>query len=225
MLPFEKNSRIVFCGDSVTDVNRDYKAIPAGWGSFGDGYVNLVHALLTAVYPDRELMIMNEGVSGDDIKLMAARWDRDVLDMKPDYVSVMIGINDVWRHFDGPFRQADLVSLDEFEHTYEDLMGRTEPRVKGLIVMSPFMIEPKRDDLMRAMVDRYADVARQVADRHGATYVDVQAAMDHFLEKQSSYILSMDRCHPGIEGHMLVARTWLQAVGFDWGRPTFDDEK
>lgn len=76
-------------------------------------------------------MILNDEVSGDDIELMAARWDMDVLDMKPNYVSVAIGIKAVWRRFDDPFSQASLVLPDEFEHTYKNLMDRTEPVLRA----------------------------------------------------------------------------------------------
>ncbi|GEK06574.1 SGNH/GDSL hydrolase family protein [Schleiferilactobacillus harbinensis] len=223
---FEKNSRIVFAGDSVTDVGRDYHAIPAGWGSFGDGYVSQINSLLTAVYPDKEIMVVNKGVSGDNIALMANRWDNDVLAMEPDYVSIMIGVNDVWRFFDAPFQQLqapNIVSQDLYEKTYRELIAKTQPSVKQMMIMSPFMIEPNRQDPMRHMVDAYRRIAERLARENHLIYVDVQAAVDHFLTQQSSYILTSDRVHPNVQGHMLVARTWLQTLGFDWERSTFDD--
>lgn len=92
-LIFEKHSRIVFVGDSITDADRDRTAIPGGWG-YGHGYVNTLHNLLTAVYPDKALCTINEGINGNDIVDMSERWQSDVIDMNPDYVSIMIGVND-----------------------------------------------------------------------------------------------------------------------------------
>lgn len=218
----ERDSRIVFCGDSITDADRDRNAEPGGWG-FGNGYVNQLHCLLSAVYPDYDLVTINSGVSGDDIVLMADRWQCDVIDRKPDYVSVLIGVNDVWRHFDQPFYKPRRHGIDVYERVYDELLERTKPQVKGLIVVSPFMFEPNRDEPMRKMVDEFARSARRVADKHHALYVDAQAAIDRYLRVRHSCIVSPDRVHPYERGAMIVAREWLRAVGFDWERDVYDD--
>lgn len=222
MLAFDKNSTIVFAGDSITDAGRDRTAEPGGWG-FGTGYVNQIHCLLSAIYPDYELVTVNSGVSGDDIVLMADRWQRDVLGLKPDYVSVLIGVNDVWRHFDQPFWKPRRHGIDVFEQTYEDLVARTLPQVKGMIIVGPFMFEANPDEPMRAMVGQFAGVARRIADRHDLPYVDVQAAIDQYLTQQHTCIVSQDRVHPYERGAVLITRAWLQAAGFDWNREGFND--
>lgn len=225
MFLFPKSSRIVFVGDSITDANRDRTATPGGWG-YGNGYVNTLHNLLTAVYPDRALCTINSGISGDDIVLMAERWQQDVIDLNPDYVSVMIGVNDAWRHFDGPLWQARLNTVEEYERIYDELLERTKaeaPNLKGLIVMRPFMFEPNPHDQMRAKVEEYAAAAKRVAERHDAVFVDTQAAVDHWLTQLHGCLASPDRVHPFERGAMIIARSWCQAVGFDWNRSTFDD--
>lgn len=225
MLIFPKHSRIVFVGDSITDAGRDRTAFPGGWG-YGNGYVNALHNLLTAVYPDRALCTINSGVSGNDIVEMAERWQRDVIDLNPDYVSVMIGVNDAWRYFDGPLWQARLNTVDEFERIYDDLLDRTRreaPNLKGLIVMRPFMFEPNPADQMRAKIEEFAAVSRRVAERHDAIFVDTQAAVDHWLTQLHGCLASQDRVHPYERGAMIIARSWCQSVGFDWNRTDFDD--
>jgi lysophospholipase L1-like esterase len=225
MLIFPKQSRIVFVGDSITDADRDRSALPGGWG-FGMGYVNHLHNMLTAVYPDKNLMTINSGNSGDDIMQMADRWGSDVVDLEPDFISVMIGVNDAWRHFDGTLRQASVHEPDEFEKVYDDLLELASerlPKLQGIIVMSPFMFEVQRDEAMRAKVETFAQASARVAKRHHAIYVDVQADVDHFLTRQHPCIASADRVHPNERGAMVVARSWLRAVGFEWERETFDD--
>ncbi len=212
----EKNSRLIMAGDSVTDCGRNYDAIPAGWGSFGDGYVSLVNACLTTLAPEQEIMVVNRGVSGNNIRDLNARWERDVLALKPDYISVMIGINDVWRYFDAPLQQPEFVDKTEFEDTYCTLMEKTLPQVRGMFVMSPFMAEPNRGDPMRKTVEEYAAIARRTAEKYKVPYIDVQAKVDRFLQSLSSYVISSDRVHPNLQGHMILAKAFLDAVRLDW---------
>ena len=224
-LIFEKHSRIVFVGDSITDADRDRTAIPGGWG-YGHGYGNTLHNLLTAVYPDKALCTINEGINGNDIVDMSERWQSDVIDMNPDYVSIMIGVNDAWRYFDGPLWQARLNTVETYERIYDELIERVKqdaPNLKGIIVMRPFMFEPNPQDAMRAKVEEFAAASKRVAERHGAIFVDTQAAVDHWLTQLHGCLASQDRVHPYERGAMIIARAWCQAVGFDWNRTTFDD--
>src|SRR6478609_140419 len=91
---FEKSQHILFAGDSITDAGRRDEAPP-----FGDGYVRKVVDLLVARYPELSLRFSNRGISGDTTRDLLARWDKDVVTAHPDWLSVFIGINDVWRHF------------------------------------------------------------------------------------------------------------------------------
>ncbi|MCH4160210.1 MAG: SGNH/GDSL hydrolase family protein [Bifidobacterium sp.] len=225
MLIFPNHSKIVFVGDSITDAGRDRSAEPGGWG-FGQGYVNHVHNLLTAVYPDKNLMTINSGVGGDDITQMEQRWQSDVLDFEPDFVSVMIGVNDAWRHFDGTLWQAPTHNEEEFELIYDRLLKLTRsklPKLQGLIVVSPFMFETNHHESMRAMVESFSQAAQRVANKNQALFIDIQADIDHFLTRQHPCIASADHVHPNERGAMIVARSWLRATGFDWERDNFDN--
>ncbi|MFC6316104.1 SGNH/GDSL hydrolase family protein [Lapidilactobacillus achengensis] len=216
----EKNSTIVFAGDSVTDCGRTYEAEPAGWGSFGDGYVSLINAALVALYPEYRIKVINKGVNGDDILKLAARWQKDVVAFQPDYVSILIGVNDVWRHFDDAAFQhrADLVDEQLYQTTYQKLIDQTKAQAKQIFIMSPFMFDLNLQDPMRALVQRYAAIARELATKNDLIYIDIQAAVDHFLQSTSSYIVTADRVHPNLKGHMLVANKWLNAIDYDWRR-------
>ena len=212
----EKGSRLIMVGDSITDCGRDYNAQPAGWGSFGEGYVNLVNAFLTGLCPQYEIMVINKGVNGNTIVDLKERWEKDVLALQPDWVSVMIGVNDVWRHFDTVLQQIKGTTIEEYERTYRQLVDSMRDRVKGIIIMSPFMIEPNKKDEMRQMVEEYAAVARKIAREYGLIYADIQAAVDNYLEHLSPYIISADRVNPNLSGHMIIAREFMKSIEFEW---------
>lgn len=212
---FSRNDKIVFIGDSITDCER---ARPVGEGLFrawGTGYVADVGALLGAMYPELGLRVVNMGISGNQIRDLRQRWQTDVLDLKPDWVSVMIGINDVWRRFDCPAETERHVPLDEYEATYRELVAETLPHVKGMVMMTPFYIEPNKQDAMRAAMDEFSAVVEKVAAEFGQTFVDVQAAWDALLAHYYPASIAWDRVHPNQIGSMYLARTFLRAVGFD----------
>ena len=218
-LRVQKGEKLVMIGDSITDVGR---ARPIGEGraddALGRGYVMMVDALLGAVYPERMIRVINMGVSGNTTRDLKARWQTDVLDLKPDWVSIMIGANDVWRQYDSPKQTERHVLIDEFERNLGELVAATKP-VKGLVLMTPYYIEPNRQDAMRAAMDRYGAVVKKVAAATaGSVFVDTQAAFDRVLTTYYPAMINWDRVHPNPTGSALLARAFLNAVGFDWQR-------
>jgi lysophospholipase L1-like esterase len=210
------NSKLVMIGDSITDVGR---AQPVGEGLFeahGKGYVAFVAGLLGAVYPERHIRVVNMGTSGNTVRDLKARWQPDVLDLKPDWLSIMIGINDVWRQFDLPLQMEMHVPLGEYERTLDELVQATKTSLQGLVLMTPFFIEPNPADTMRAMMDRYGAAVQRVAERHGAILVDTQARFNAVLRHCHAASLAWDRVHPNTTGHLVLARAFLNAVDFAW---------
>ncbi len=216
---FEKGDILVMAGDSVTDCNRMYESLPGGWGSFGDGYVNMTDAFLAALYPELGIMVANKGVSGNCITDLDERWDKDILGLDPDWVSIMIGVNDVWRQFDGLLMNVKTVGLTEFTEVYEKLIIKTLPKVKGMILISPVMIEPNDEHPMKKRLKQYAEVAKELAEKYNLIYVDAQSRIDAFLQELNEYILCSDRVHPNNKGHAIITKAILDAVGVDWSRP------
>ena len=203
------NSTLLFIGDSITDCGRTR---PVGQlDGLGDGYVSLVDASLETAHPDIPIQVMNTGIGGNRVTDLQGRWQTDGLDLKPNWLSVMIGINDVWRQFDSPGAMAQ-VSLDDFRQILDSLLTKTRSDLDGLILMTPYCIESLRDDPMRSMMDTYSHAVRELAEKHNAIFVDTQAAFDNYLAHRTSSSLAGDRIHPNRTGHMIIARAFLDAV-------------
>ncbi len=210
---FKDKQTLLFVGDSITDCGR-LRPVAANTPDLGAGYVSQCAALLAAHAPDRALHVLNAGCSGNRVIDLAARWDEDVLAHKPDWVSVMIGINDVWRHFDHPFLRQ--VGLDEFRETLSGLVKRTLPHVEGMILLTPFYIEANREEPMRRMMDAYGAAVREIATAEKTLFGDTQAAFDSYLRHHATQTLCGDRVHPNAIGHALLSRVFLNATGFQW---------
>lgn len=209
-------SKLVMIGDSITDCGRGQPVGESFKDGLGNGYVSLVNALLTSTYPAHHIRIVNTGTGGNTVLDLADRWEQDVLALNPDWLSVMIGINDVWRQFDAPLQTEWHVPLDVYAATLDKLLARTRPRLQGLVLLSPYLIEPNKTEPMRAMMDQYGAAMRQAAARHDALFVDVQAVFDTVLKDIHPMTLAWDRVHPDQRGHTLIARAFLSALDYSW---------
>lgn len=203
-------------GDSITDCDR---ARPIGevlFDALGKGYVSIVDSMLTAAYPDFRIRVVNMGVSGNTVRDLKSCWLSDVLDLSPDWLSICIGINDVWRYFHSPNQPEWHVPLDEYIDTLDGLIQVTLPKLKGLILMTPYFIEPNRTEPMRLMMDQYGTSVSQLAEQYQAIQVDTQAAFDKVLTELHPMALAWDRVHPTQAGHMILARSFLNAIEYRW---------
>jgi len=207
-------TRFLFIGDSITDAGRDPSGEATPWGApgTGRGYVSFIEAWFGATRPADQIRVINRGTSGHTVRDLAARWQADVLASPPDWLSIMIGINDVWRQFDTPLRTDLHVPLAEYRSVLTELVTRTRPQVKGLVLATPYLIEPNRADPMRQMMDAYGAVVRELATKHDAVFVDTQAAFDAITAHTHPMTLAWDRIHPNTTGHLALARAFLLAL-------------
>ncbi|MEV4415053.1 SGNH/GDSL hydrolase family protein [Catellatospora sp. NPDC049609] len=204
---FEQGQRVVFIGDSITDCGRRDHAAP-----YGNGYMSLVQAFVTAAHPELGLTWVNRGISGDTVRDLAARWETDVIEQRPDWLSVKIGINDVWRFFQDRADQA--VPIGEYEATLRTLLADAVKRTGcRLILADPYLIESDRDDPQYTMTAAYADVVKALAAEFGARHVPVQAAFDRALTTTTPADWAHDRIHPNLAGHAVIARAFLAVIG------------
>jgi lysophospholipase L1-like esterase len=212
-------NRILFIGDSITDCGRRR---PIGEGSgaraLGDGYVSLVQAALLAGYADYGLHVINMGVAGDTVHNLRDRWDSDVMALRPDWLSIFIGINDAWRWTTDAFGPAERVEVTDYATTLRDLIARTQPWLTGLILMMPYTLQPDRSDPLRRTMDEFGAAVRQQAASSGAVLADTQAAFDRVMAWVDPLELSGDRVHVALAGHMVLARAVLDSLQYDWRR-------
>ena len=215
-MKLQPNSKLLMIGDSITDAGRER---PAGEGLFdalGKGYVAQVNALLGVAHPEHGIRVVNMGNSGNNVRDLKDRWQSDVIAHKPDWLSICIGVNDVWRQYDLPWQKESHVYPKEYAETLEALVVETLPLVKGMILMTPFYIEPNKSDAMRATMDEYGEIVRKLATKHGTLFVDTQAAFDEVLHAFYPATLSWDRVHPNPIGTMVIARAFLKTIEFEW---------
>ena len=205
---FGQGQRIVMIGDSITDCGRRDAFAP-----YGNGYVALVHAFITARYPELDLQFENRGISGDTVRHLEARWDEDAIALKPDWLSVKIGINDVWRAFGVNAHEAVLPR--EYETTLRALLRRAVDETGcKLIVMEPYVIEKNPADPQLLRTRELGWIARMIAEEFDAITVRTQDAFDAVLQHSEPAAWAADRIHPNLAGHAVIARAFLNAVGF-----------
>ena len=213
-----KNQKFILQGDSVTDAGRGRPVAEGLFNPHGTGYPNIVQGLLTSVYPDRMIRVVNMGVSGNTSRDLKARWKTDTLDLRPDWVSIMIGINDVWRQFDVPQIPEAAVGPDEYRQNLQDILDMTRPVVQGIVLMTPVFWELNEKDAMAARTREYGEICRELAKSNGTLFADAQAYADRVLRHCHPAYISWDRVHPNIPGHNVLAHALLDALDFDYAR-------
>lgn len=200
---FTPGARILFQGDSITDGNRGRSADPNH--ILGHGYAFIIAARHGAAYPEAKLDFMNRGVSGNTVLDLEKRWPADTLALKPDILSILIGVNDNGRG----------VSLEQYEQVYDKLLteARTaNPKLK-LVLGEPF-VKPA-GTLNEGMRKRQEIVAR-LAQKHGAALVHFQRVFDEAAKRAPADYWIWDNVHPTYRGHQLMADEWERVAREFW---------
>jgi lysophospholipase L1-like esterase len=206
MMPFKPKERIVFIGDSITDKGRKKDAL-----KLGNGYVRMLHDYLSVELPDHSLKIINEGVSGNRVIDLEKRWRMDVLDHQPQWISISIGINDVWRQLDSP--DADQVYPERFEAVYRKLLEQTRelPNCR-LILMQPTVIKEYVDSTGNSLLKPYVDIVNRLAEEYDAVLVRTHEAFISFIQCETGKDLTTDGVHMTTLGDTLMATAWIKAL-------------
>lgn len=215
---FENMDRIIFAGDSVTDMGSEQ---PVGEGLFdnvGRSYVRVIENMLAVYYPERKIRITNSGTSGNTSRDLLARFDRDVVSLNPDWVSICIGINDVWRQFDCPAMTNTHVYPDEYRENMEKMILSVKDKVKGIFILTPYIMEPLREDMMRKRMDEYVSICRELAEKYNCVFVDFQKMYEDYCSIRHSSCIAWDRIHPNQIGATLMAREFLKKCEFDYNK-------
>ena len=205
--------RILFQGDSITDCGRNRN----DFYGMGNGYANLVKASLGMECPE-EYDFVNRGISGNRVVDMYARIKIDFINLKPDYASIYIGVNDVW-HEIGSQNGVDTEKFEKIYTMFIDEIKAECPDTK-LIIISPYVLEgpatcgteeiPDRLERFRKDVAEKAEVCKKIAAKYGLPLIDLQKAFDEACTKAPSGYWTADGVHPTICGHEIIKRLWLE---------------
>ena len=206
MNTLEKGSVILFQGDSVTDCGRD-RISPDG---LGRGYAFIISALLAAEYPGLFLKFHNRGISGNRTSDLLSRWKEDCIDLRPDIVSILIGINNTWRRYDSD----DPTPVETFEREYRALLTMTRDALDPLFVIcEPFVLPvPEDRRKWREDLDPKIAVTRALAAEFSALYIPFDGIFAAASTRTDPAYWAPDGVHPSEAGHGLMAREWIDRV-------------
>jgi lysophospholipase L1-like esterase len=209
----KQNATILFQGDSITDAGRNRDAQEANnSGALGRGYAFLAAAELLHQHAALKLNIYNRGISGNKVYQLAERWEEDCLKIKPDVLSILIGVNDYWHKRNGNYDGT----VDIYRNDYMALIERTKKALPSvnLIICEPFAIPGTKavDNTWFPEFKAYQAVAREVAERFDAVFIPFQSVFDKAKEKASGDYWAPDGVHPSIAGAQLMATAWVKAI-------------
>jgi lysophospholipase L1-like esterase len=205
----KENMKILMIGDSVTDCNRRSETT----AFLGDAYPHLVASELYLNYPDLNVEVTNMGISGDTSRMLLDRWDKDVLNHSVDVLTILIGINDVWRHYDSTNR-AVWVSKDEYIKNMTYMIESMINRTKKIIILSPFFLETDTTQPMKAQADEYIQALRDLVKKYDVIFVDLQKEFEKLMEKftYNQLTFKTDKIHPTMFGQYVIASKILKAL-------------
>ena len=213
-IQLSKGSVILFQGDSITDAGRNRKDEDKAndQGMLGHGYPLFAAASLLAKYAGENLEIYNRGISGNKVFQLAERWDKDCLDLKPDVVSILIGVNDYWHKVNNQYDGT----IETYKTDYRALIARTLkelPQTK-IVICEPFLIHggAALDDTWKPEFKAYREAAKTIADEFKATFIPFQSVFNEALKKAPAAYWGADGVHPSLAGNQLMAKVWLKGT-------------
>lgn len=203
---------ILFQGDSITDAGRkrEHASEANSQLGIGNGYAWMAGSQLLLDQPD--IKVFNRGISGHKVPQLAARWDDDCIGLKPNFLSILIGVNDIWHGLNGRYDGTP----ESYERDFLALIERTKqalPEVR-LVICEPFVLRcgAVKDNWFPTF-DAYRASAKKVAESHGAIFVPFHTVFEEASKLAPPEHWAKDGVHPSQFGSALMARTWLRAVG------------
>lgn len=205
--------RILFQGDSITDCSRDRNSFYA----LGNGYACFVKGSLGMDRPG-EYEFINRGISGNRVVDLYARIKLDFINLKPDYASIYIGVNDTWHEIS----RQNGVATAKFEKIYDMLIQEVQEACPGikLMIIAPYVLEgtatcdieeiPDRWQRFQTDVAEKAEVAKKLAAKYDLPLVELQPAFDAACKKAPAEHWTYDGVHPTACGHEIIKRLWLE---------------
>lgn len=203
---------ILFQGDSITDAGRSRENNE----DRGRGYPSLVAAKLGVEYPD-EYKFINRGISGNRVVDLYARIKIDFLNLKPDYLSILIGINDVWHDVKDDPLLKNGVDAAKYEKIYDMLLCEITaalPETK-IMILEPFVLKgtatEKAYETFYSETRKRAYIAGKMAEKYNLPFITLQDKFEEVSKTAPAAYWLPDGVHPSPYGHELIAREWIRA--------------
>jgi lysophospholipase L1-like esterase len=202
---------VLFQGDSITDGGRNKEESGPNKG-LGYGYAFMATAYLRNALAARNVNCYNRGISGNKVFQLADRWDKDCLQLKPDLLSILIGVNDFWHTLSSGYDGT----VEIYEKDFTDLLNRTKEQLPDvqLVIGEPFAVREGaaiNDDWFPAFTE-YQAVAKKLAREFDAAFIPYQSVFDEAGKKASPTYWTGDGVHPTLAGSHLMAEAWLETV-------------
>ncbi len=198
----DSNITILFQGDSITDAGRDYET-----KDLGPGYPAKIYAYLQTFCADKNIKVINKGISGNRVKDLKARWTEDCIALKPDILSILIGINDTWRRYDS----SDPTTVESFEQTYREILTEVKEKLPDckIIILEPFLIpvDPAKEE-WRVDLDPKINSIRKLTREFSAIFIPLDGLYQEACSQHSPAEYSADGVHPNDVGHAFLAEQW-----------------
>lgn len=212
-LPVPDDAIILFQGDSITDAGRNKnEELSNDASALGSGYAFLAAVDLLGSHPSKKLQCYNRGISGNKVFQLSERWETDCLNLKPDILSILVGVNDFWHTLDFNYKGT----AETYEDDYRKLMERTKKALPDtkIIIGEPFALRAGSavNDSWYPNFPKYQDAAKAVAKDFGAAFIPFQSIFDAASEKVPATYWSADGVHPTLAGSHLMAKAWLETV-------------
>jgi len=200
------NSLILFQGDSITDSGRNYKS----YDSLGTGYAMMASTWFSAKYPEKKLTFLNRGLSGNRVRDLRNRWQKDCLDLRPNVISILIGVNDVA----GRYFWNKPISMKEFENDYRSILQQTKDFLGAkIILLEPFMLNvAKRQFGIEEDLVNMVEIIRSLSKEFETLLVPLGKVFEEAERKREPSFWSDDGVHPNNIGHALIAQNWLETI-------------
>lgn len=207
MALLEDKDVLLFQGDSITDAGRNETA-----DGLGLGYAAIVAGSLPVARSGDRITVLNRGDSGDRTVELLARWKADCEDLHPNVLSVMIGVNDVWRYRE-TWNGQTYVAPEAFVSNYRQLLDRAlAAGVRRLVLCSPTTIDNATSTDLQGLLDERVSLVKDLAVEYGALYVPMAETQRSLLERRPDVAWTLDGCHPTLCGHAALARVWVETV-------------
>ncbi len=197
--------RILFQGDSITDCGRNY----ADSKNLGDGYPRYAAKRIQELFPEKNFEFLNRGIGGNRTEDLLARWQADCVDLQPEIVSILIGINDTWHHAE----KRDWIPHEQFEHNYRAILTQIKERTNAkILILEQYLVDVPDKEFFRQDLDPKIDITRKLAREFADAYIPLDGLFAAETIHHDPLYWTLEGIHTTQAGAEFIAEQYARAV-------------